>query len=151
MTLSFSCIFSIQEKRNVRKKYFKVEHSGERVSRREGVRAGLARALHLSKQAKQTSPAMRSPEPTLTTRAGNYSTKQGTPSDSSSDSGESGSDAEAEVYEVESIEKHRFDGSTRSFYVRWLGYPDSERSWEPEAVRAPSLRLPHAPCPAANV
>ena len=76
----------------------------------------------------------RSPEPTLT-RVGVPPNKPDTTSDSSSDIGDSNDGDEVEVYEVEKIEDDRLEGSKRSFYVRWLGYPASDRSWEPEEVR----------------
>ena len=37
-----------------------------------------------------------------------------------------------EVYEVESILKHRRRGQTYQYYVKWRGYPISNASWEPE-------------------
>ena len=39
-----------------------------------------------------------------------------------------------EVYEVESILKHRKRGRKLQFYVKWKGYPITEASWEPEEV-----------------
>ena len=39
-----------------------------------------------------------------------------------------------EVYEVESILKHRKRGQGYQYYVKWKGYPISEVSWEPEEV-----------------
>ena len=37
-----------------------------------------------------------------------------------------------EVYEVESILKHRRRGQTYQYYVKWRGYPISDASWELE-------------------
>ena len=37
-----------------------------------------------------------------------------------------------EVYEVESILKHRRRGQAYQYYVKWWGYPISNTSWEPE-------------------
>ena len=37
-----------------------------------------------------------------------------------------------EVYEVESILKHRRRGRAYQYYVKWRGYPISDASWEPE-------------------
>ena len=39
-----------------------------------------------------------------------------------------------EVYEVESILKHRKQGHGYQYYVKWKGYPISDASWEPEHV-----------------
>ena len=39
-----------------------------------------------------------------------------------------------EVYEVETILKHRQRGRGHQYYVKWKGYPISEASWEPEHV-----------------
>jgi hypothetical protein len=39
-----------------------------------------------------------------------------------------------EVYEVESILKHRRRGRALQYYVKWKGYPIAEASWEPEEV-----------------
>lgn len=85
----------------------------------------------------------RSPEPQLT-RIGSYPTGGKKPanddesssssSSSSSDSGDDESSSDGEKFEVERIERHRFEGMKCEFFVRWLEYPDSERSWEPEEV-----------------
>jgi Chromo (CHRromatin Organisation MOdifier) domain len=37
-----------------------------------------------------------------------------------------------EVYEVETILKHRRRGRGYQYYVKWTGYPITEASWEPE-------------------
>ena len=39
-----------------------------------------------------------------------------------------------EVYEVESILKHRRRGRGYQYFVKWSSYPISEASWEPEHV-----------------
>ena len=39
-----------------------------------------------------------------------------------------------EIYEVESILKHRRRGRGYQYFVKWAGYPISEASWEPEHV-----------------
>jgi Chromo (CHRromatin Organisation MOdifier) domain len=39
-----------------------------------------------------------------------------------------------EVYEVETILKHRKRGRGHQYYVKWKGYPITEASWEPEHV-----------------
>ena len=37
-----------------------------------------------------------------------------------------------EVYEVDSILKHRRRGRKYEYYVKWKGYPISEATWEAE-------------------
>jgi hypothetical protein len=39
-----------------------------------------------------------------------------------------------EVYEVETILKHRKRGRGWQYFVKWRGYPISDASWEPEHV-----------------
>ena len=39
-----------------------------------------------------------------------------------------------ELYEIESIMKHRKRGRGYQYYVKWKGYPISEAMWEPEDV-----------------
>ena len=41
---------------------------------------------------------------------------------------------EEEVYEVETILKHRKRGRKYQYFVKWKGYPITEASWEPEEV-----------------
>ena len=38
-----------------------------------------------------------------------------------------------EVYNVETILKHRKRGRGYQYYVKWEGYPITEASWEPES------------------
>ena len=35
-------------------------------------------------------------------------------------------------YEVEAILKHRQRGRKKEYLIKWVGYPDSENTWEPE-------------------
>ncbi|CAO1621149.1 unnamed protein product [Sympodiomycopsis kandeliae] len=62
---------------------------------------------------------------------------------SDDEEGESDDDDDDEPeYEVEKILDHKFVAKTgtHKFLVKWLGYPDSENTWEPEAnVMAPEL------------
>ena len=39
-----------------------------------------------------------------------------------------------ELYEIETIMKHRKRGRGYQYYVKWKGYPISEATWEPEDV-----------------
>ena len=38
-----------------------------------------------------------------------------------------------EVYEIETILKHRKQGRGYQYYVKWEGYPISDASWESES------------------
>ena len=40
---------------------------------------------------------------------------------------------EQEVYEVETIVKHRRRGKGYQYFIKWKGYPIKEATWEPEA------------------
>ena len=40
---------------------------------------------------------------------------------------------EQEVYEVETIVKHRRRGRGYQYFIKWKGYPIEEATWEPEA------------------
>ena len=46
-----------------------------------------------------------------------------------------------EAYKVESILKHRKQGQGHQYYVKWIGYPISEASWEPELNLAGALDI----------
>jgi hypothetical protein len=39
-----------------------------------------------------------------------------------------------EVYEVETILKHRKRGRGYQYFIKWRGYPITDASWEPEHV-----------------
>ena len=39
-----------------------------------------------------------------------------------------------EVYEVETILKHRKRGRGYQYFIKWRGYPITDASWEPEEV-----------------
>ena len=39
-----------------------------------------------------------------------------------------------EVYEIETILKHRKRGQGYQYLIKWRGYPISDASWEPEEV-----------------
>ena len=39
-----------------------------------------------------------------------------------------------EVYEIENILNHRRRGRGYQYYIKWVGYPISDASWEPEHV-----------------
>jgi Chromo (CHRromatin Organisation MOdifier) domain len=41
---------------------------------------------------------------------------------------------EEEVYNVETILKHRKRGRSYQYLIKWEGYPISEASWEPETA-----------------
>jgi hypothetical protein len=38
----------------------------------------------------------------------------------------------SKVYAVEKIYRHRTRGGVHEYYVKWVGYPASQNSWEPE-------------------
>jgi hypothetical protein len=40
-------------------------------------------------------------------------------------------DADAPTYVVESIQKEKQMQGKRYFFVKWLGYPSSQNTWEP--------------------
>ena len=42
--------------------------------------------------------------------------------------------SEEEVYEVETILKHRKWGRRYQYFIKWKGFPITEASWEPEEV-----------------
>lgn len=46
-----------------------------------------------------------------------------------------------EEYEVEAILKHQGTGKRRKYLVKWLGYPTSQNSWEPEDALKNSQEL----------
>lgn len=61
-------------------------------------------------------------------------------------SGESDDESEPE-YEVEEIRDHQFVKSSGKykFLVKWLGYPSSENTWEPEVSKDGGTSAPERP------
>ena len=49
-----------------------------------------------------------------------------------------------EMYEIESIVKHRRRGRGYQYLVKWKGYPIEEASWEPESSFGEDRELLHA-------
>ena len=47
--------------------------------------------------------------------------------------------ADEELYIAEGIEKSREGKAGLEYYVKWLGYPASQNTWEPEAVLRETL------------
>ncbi|KAH0792166.1 chromobox protein [Histomonas meleagridis] len=48
-------------------------------------------------------------------------------------SSSSSSDSDEEVYKVEDIKGHKKKGNKMYYLIKWVGYPDSENTWEPES------------------
>ena len=62
--------------------------------------------------------------------------------------------SEEEVYDVEAIVKHRIVKGRKQYFIKWLGYPSSENTWEDEEnilseelkkAYEESLKVPKAP------